>query len=348
MRVLTVNERAYYINLGLLASMSELGHSVETLPLGCYAQREQRHLLTSYLHGFRPDFVLTPGWSIGIFDTEMFLDTMHHSTVPHVYWATEDPLFFHEVSMVFAPRSTYVFTTAEECVPLYRGMGRASSTLMFGCNPNLFRPMPPQPQYCHDIALVANNYTWFSADKGFRRKAVRDIVVPLVDAGYDLKIWGAGWDGSDGEVSVGEHWAGYIDYLQTPSIYSSAKIVLGLQSVNTSSTQTSCRTFEIMGCGAFYLTCHTPSHEALFDNHRHLVWSRSPEETLELVDYYLSHDAERRAIAAQGRAEVLQKHTYNARVATLLTDLLPHLGLSWPAAAQPEDGRIESWPRRFS
>lgn len=346
MRVLTVNDRAYYINLGLVAAMVERGYDVQILPLGRYSSDVQRHLLVSYLHDFRPNYVLTPGWSIGIFDTEQFLDIMSHSSVPHVYWATEDPLFFNEVSMVFAPRSTYVFTTAAECVPNYLRMGIPSSTMAFGCNPNLFRPVPPKPQYQFDIVLVANNYPWFAPDKDFRRKAVRDVVAPLVKADYDIMIWGAGWDDPKNDVPIGSHWGGYCDYLETPSIYSSAKIVLGLQSVNTSATQTSCRTFEIMGCGAFFLTCYTPSHEALFENRRHLVWSRSADETLELVDYYLHHDDERRAIAEQGRAEVLRKHTYAHRLRQMEADLRPHLVPFWSTFTSPDNRRMQKWPRR--
>lgn len=325
MRVLTVNERTYYVNLGILAAMRDHGYSVEVLPLGDYPRDQQRRVLESRLREFRPDYVLTPGWSVGIFDTEIFLSVMDSSVHTHVYWATEDPLFFSDVSMVFAPHSDYVFTTTEECVERYRAMGLRSSTLLFGCNPRLFRPVPPKPQYQHDIVLVANNYTWFDEDRNFRAKAINNVVRPLVERGYDISLWGCNWSTEECGMDLGPRWGGFCDYLDTPHAYSSAKIVLGLQSVNTSRTQTSCRTFEVMGCGAFLLTCCTPSHEYLFENHKHLVWSDSPEATVELVNYYLSHDSERQAIAAAGRAEVLRRHTYEHRLDELEKALNPHL-----------------------
>ena len=80
---------------------------------------------------------------------------------------------------------------------------------------------------------------------------------------------------------------GATTYEEMRTAYSSAKIVLGLHSVDTSPTMMSMRTFEALGCGAFYLTQWTPAVENLFSNHEHLVWSKSPQETVELVEYYL-------------------------------------------------------------
>jgi len=196
---------------------------------------------------------------------------------------------------------------------------------MFGYNQDIFKKVPSKPEYQHDIVLVANNYNW-PAYENIQRKAIQDIVKPLIAAGYDIKIWGADWTNPLLEYTIDEKfYGGSISYLETPYVYSSAKIVLGLQNVNTSLTQTSCRTFEIMGSGAFYLTAYTPSHEHYFTNHHHLVWSTSPNETLTLVDYYLKNDSERQAIARQGQTEVLNNHTYAHRINQMETCLIPIL-----------------------
>ena len=325
MRVLSVNQLLYYINKGLFAAMKDKGYEVKVLPLGNYEKEKQREVLEAVITDFKPDYVFTAGWSIGIFDVDIFIDTIKKFKIPHVYWAAEDPIFFDEVSMVFAPHCDYVFTTSIECKKIYRSLGKDTSTLLFGCNPKIFRKTEPKPEYQHDIVLVANNYDWFTTDKSFRRKSIQDIVAPLVSNGYDIKIFGSdSWiKAGDGSSIEEKYYGGYVNYYETPYIYSSAKIVLGIQSVNTSITQTSVRTYEILGTGAFHLTCYTPSHENIFNNHEHLVWSNSPKETLELIDYYLNHDKERQEIAKQGQDEVLSKHTYAHRVFQLETEFNP-------------------------
>lgn len=326
MKVLSLNEGTYYVTLGLMEAMKERGYETSILPLLGLDPDSQRYLLLRYLKSFKPNWLLTPGWSVGYFDVNTVATVMEQYMIPQVYWATEDPLFFDNVSMKFAPRCDYVFTTAEECVSRYQQLGKPSSTLLFGCNPQIFRPVDPVPEFQHDIVLVANNYTWFDPANDHRRQAIRDVVMPLCESGYDIRIWGNSWNAPESEFQIdGSRCAGTCNYLQTPAVYSSAKIVLGIQSIGNSPTQTSCRTFEIMGCGAFYLTCYTPSHERLFENHHHLVWSRSPTETIELVDYYLSHDAERRAVAAEGRAEILRHHTYAHRLDEVECALQPLL-----------------------
>ncbi len=325
LKVLCVNDRLPYINSGLLKTMKNNNYHVEILPLANYSSEEQKTLLNYVLRDFQPDFVFTPGWSIWMFDTDQFLQTIAQYNIPHIYWATEDPVFFDLVSSVFAPYSDYVFTPAEECNEKYKKMGIPSSTLMFGYNSDIFTKVPPTPQYKHDIVLVANNYNW-SAYKNIRRKSIENILEPLIVKGYDIKIWGADWTNPSFDYTIDpKYYGGNIDYLETPYVYSSAKIVLGLQNVNTSLTQTSCRSFEIMGSGAFYLTAYTPSHDHLFSNHYHLVWSNSPQETIKMVDYYLENDSTREAIATQGQKEVLDKHTYFHRLKQMEACIFPIL-----------------------
>ncbi|NLM87268.1 MAG: glycosyltransferase family 1 protein, partial [Syntrophomonadaceae bacterium] len=64
----------------------------------------------------------------------------------------------------------------------------------------------------------------------------------------------------------------------------------------------------------------------------HLVWSKSPEETLDLVNYYLQHPQLRQRIARQGQAEVYRKHTYQQRV----PEIMPYLqSLAKPSVYVP-------------
>jgi spore maturation protein CgeB len=316
----------YYIIQGLLRGLEQQGCENRILPLRLYSKPIQSVVLAHEIETFRPDIVLTPGWSIGLFDEEQYNETIERSGLFHVYWATEDPVFWEKCTMVFAPRSDYVFTTAEECLPRYAELGKPASVLLFGCNPEVHRRVAPKPRYAHDIILVANNYHQYHEEMDARRTAIRNVLMPLIDERMDVGVYGVEWTSPTADIRVPEaFYGGYCPYKETASAYSSAKIVLGIQSVDTSPTQTSCRTFEILGSGAFYLTSYTPSHERLFENHKHLVWSKSPEETVELVKYYLVHDEERERIARSGQAYVYEHHSYVHRAREFLDTLTPRL-----------------------
>ena len=90
------------------------------------------------------------------------------------------------------------------------------------------------------------------------------------------------------------------------------------------------RVFEALASGSMLLTDRAEGSglDELFEDRRHLViYDETDLETL--ADYYLSHDTEREAIASAGREEVLRRHTYDHRVATLVETVL---------GDQPDDG----------
>lgn len=80
------------------------------------------------------------------------------------------------------------------------------------------------------------------------------------------------------------------------------------------------RVFEAMACGTLLLTNRLApdvGQDDLFEDRIHFVCY--DEDSLEdLAHYYLAHPAEREAIARAGRREVLARHTYAHRAATLL------------------------------
>ncbi|MNP40795.1 Spore protein YkvP [compost metagenome] len=81
------------------------------------------------------------------------------------------------------------------------------------------------------------------------------------------------------------------------------------------------RTFEVLGCGGFFFTQHTTAMEHMFVNHVHLVWSTSPEETVELYEYYRNRQDLIDQIRRKGQEFVYQQHTYKHRVMTIMKKL---------------------------
>ncbi len=109
-------------------------------------------------------------------------------------------------------------------------------------------------------------------------------------------------------------------FSQMKPVYSSSKIGFN-QAINRDLNM---RVFEVMCAGAMLVTSEVEdeSYEKLgLADRKNLVIFRSPRELFELLDYYLAHDKEREAIAAEGRRFVLEKHTYRHRMQNALSTL---------------------------
>lgn len=78
------------------------------------------------------------------------------------------------------------------------------------------------------------------------------------------------------------------------------------------------RIMDIMGAGGFVLSTYCEETAELFQEDREIVMFRTPEELLEKVDYYLTHDKERKAIARRGYEKVLQSYTYENKMRELI------------------------------
>ncbi|AET66042.1 hypothetical protein Desor_0328 [Desulfosporosinus orientis DSM 765] len=274
--------------------------------------------LTTMLKTWKPKFALAEGVSISTVARKLFPILRHHS-LPLIYWAIDDPPDWRLMSRPLGREARLVLTPAQECLSLYQRNNIRSLYFHFACNPAFHRPSEPSPKYSCDLLLAANYYTSYPQ----RKIGLETLLNPLRSGGFDLKVFG------------NEHWLvntdhytleqgiyhGYLPYDQLPCAYSSAKIVLGLNSVVDSPTMMSVRTFEALGCRAFFLTHWTPALENLFKNHVHLVWSRHPDETLELVRFYRSRDDLRAKIAHQGQEEVYRNHTYQHRIQSIRKDL---------------------------
>ena len=57
----------------------------------------------------------------------------------------------------------------------------------------------------------------------------------------------------------------------------------------------------------------------MFEPGKEVIAYRSPEECVELVQYYLDHEEERVAVAAAGQRRTLRDHTYHQRMQELVS-----------------------------
>ena len=164
------------------------------------------------------------------------------------------------------------------------------------------------PDYRCDVATVGNLHPWRVA-----------IFRHLAD--HEVKIWGPPgplWLDA-GEVAAMR--AGRSVYDQEKArAFRGAKIVVNnllfseIWGVNA-------RCFEAAGAGAFQLVDWRPGLPSLFVDEEEIVTFVGVDDLRRKVDYWLSRDAERRAIANAGMRRAHRDHTYAVRLGLLLDTL---------------------------
>ncbi len=269
--------------------------------------------LTKKIEEFRPDYLFTEG---GV-DTRRFIyPVLEQCDIPHIYWAVEDPVANGNMAMEWAKRSVLTLTPDMECTPNYQKNGHRAICIPFAMDPDYYYQYAPDPHFSElDAVHIGNNYDVFPE----RRKAYGYIIQPFIDRKARLEVYGFDWRNPRHSFNLpGEYDKGYMAHERSVVAYSSAKIMLGVHSVTNSRTMHAMRTFEVLGCGGFFLTQRTRAIKSMFEERRHLVASSSYEETAELMDYYLRSPSKRKKIAEDGRLYVNAEHNYERRAKEII------------------------------
>ncbi len=81
------------------------------------------------------------------------------------------------------------------------------------------------------------------------------------------------------------------------------------------------RVFDIMSVGGFVISNYQEEIPKLFEEDKEIVTFKTPEELIEKIDYYLSHDEERIRIGINGYKKVKQCYTYEHQLHKILSVL---------------------------
>lgn len=104
---------------------------------------------------------------------------------------------------------------------------------------------------------------------------------------------------------------GGVDYSsEMPRVFRQSKINLNI-TLRSITSGIPLRVFDILGAGGFCLTNYQESILEHFEDGRDLVIFSSPEDMLDKIEYYLTHEDERMAIARNGHEKVKKYSYYN-------------------------------------
>lgn len=242
----------------------------------------------------------------------------------HLYWATEDKIHYDRISLPVVQRlkPDLILTLHPDCIPMYQRHGFSAIHFNFALNPRLFPPKTDLSREIYDLSFVGTTHLEV---RTYRYTSLKHLLFPLVKAGIRTEVWGRNWQRvrqqlqEEFGLGVPPEWDHeFLPFERTAEVYHQSRIMLGVQNAEDQVTQ---RTFEILGTGAFMIASRTPELMRLFREGEEIVLSSSPEETLELVEYYLRHPEERLRIGMKARAAVMREHTFDHR----LTMLWPHV-----------------------
>jgi spore maturation protein CgeB len=128
-------------------------------------------------------------------------------------------------------------------------------------------------------------------------------------------------------LRISDTYVGDADYAR---VMSATKINLGFLRKLNRDLQTT-RSIEIPACRAFMLAERTHEHGRLFEEGKEAEFFGDFDELLAKCRHYLTHDAQRRAIAAAGHRRCHAGYSNVARLASVLA----HLGPASAADAAP-------------
>jgi len=248
-----------------------------------------------------PDIVLFP--QMGKVDINRFNLLTSRLKAKKVMW-TFDWMFHGNRDKWFIPQAQKMdlLVTTDNIVN-WEKYGINQTCIRQGCIKPLHRRVRKDKKYYNDVIFVGNAYT----DK--RKKYLREIAKY-----YDLKMYG-----TTKAPFVPCGGTAFNDKLC--KVYSSCKIALGDKYPGVNEGYWSNRVYLALGCGAFFLTPYIKGLEKEFENKKHLVWFKSIDEAIGLIDYYLYHPTKRKEIAKNGYELVHKKYSYKNRVDKLLEEI---------------------------
>lgn len=111
---------------------------------------------------------------------------------------------------------------------------------------------------------------------------------------------------------------GRIDnYGMAPYVFKKSKINLNI-TLRSILSGIPLRAFEIIGAGGFLLTNYQPDFDDCFIAGEDYIFYESVDDMMDKIDYYLSHESERKTIAESGFNRIRDNHTYLHRVQEML------------------------------
>ncbi len=269
--------------------------------------------ILAQVESFEPDMVLALAQAPV---SRQLLRRLEKMQVPTAMWFVEDHKIF-TYWRAFAPLyNVFAVIQKEPFLESLEEIGQKNA---------LYLPMAALPSFHTPMTLNTMEQKKFGADVAFlgagypnRRVAFK----PLINQ-KNFKIWGTEWEGDGLLMRHVQQQGSRISPEDAVKIYNATKINLNLHSsvdsktVITDGDFVNPRTFELAAIGAFQLVDKRSLMAELFAPDM-LATFENLEEMYAKIAYYTENEAERLAMSEKARTHVLENHSYERRMQSLI------------------------------
>ncbi|MFW5791211.1 MAG: CgeB family protein, partial [Desulfohalobiaceae bacterium] len=214
-----------------------------------------------------------------------------------------------------------------------------------GVDNALYLPLAADPEFHRPVELTPLERRQYGSDLSFVGAGYpnrRRVFARLMQ--YDLKIWGSDWEGELTLAGRLQRGGARIEPEEAVKIFNASSINLNLHSSLARDGQVVAgdfvnpRTFELAACGAFQLVDRRTLLGELFQDDELGVFE-DVDQLTDLIEHYLPRQEERKKCSRRARERVLQEHTYDRRMRSLIEFTARRLP-DWPR----ERGSEAAWP----
>lgn len=290
---------------GIRDALIVAGHEIKEVDYCSYSPNDFILKMAFTFGQFEPDLYLTQFQGLNYVDGEMAAH--FRKNYPHLKWVNfnQDPWPEHYISGDMLAMLSHVdlqLVSNASMLPTYAENGINAAYWPFGYEvPN--RPLPAVPSY--DVVFLGNAYSEFKRKLGATIQALP----------YNVGIYGSGWQGAQGDCNY--------DFTYGEALYKNAKIAISDNEFPDYTGYMSNRPFQILAAGgALCLQQRVKDMEKLTGLRvgHEVAEFNTLDDLPAVVDYWMRDpDNQRAQIAGQGQRFVMEHHSFDVRIAELMT-----------------------------
>jgi spore maturation protein CgeB len=198
----------------------------------------------------------------------------------------------------------------------FRHKGIPAEMSRLGFEPKVLAYLKPEDR-TFDVTFIGSFFTGVHSS----RAVFLESLCKRIEA---IKIWGTGIDQLSLTSPIRRCYMGQAWGREMYQILRKSKITLNHHG-DIAPYANNMRLYEATGVGTLLITDWKENLHEMFEPGKEVVCYKSSEECLELIQYYLEHDKERKTIAHAGQERTLKEHTYYQRMQELVAIVQKYL-----------------------